>query len=144
MQSLRRHLLHNDMLLVAQCFAGRDSKKLHLFTSMLSAHSLCIDERSFKGSQLENHEGSIKTFATTFLHAHITHMSFYCRLKERNANCSLTKIDLFFRQVSYLWFGLDTSVINISFTHECSIFLLVLIPDVLFPVMCEQTFHRTQ
>lgn len=81
-QSLRRRLLLNHMLLVVHCFSGRDSKKLHLFTSMLSTHPLSIDESSFKGSQLEDHEGNI-TVTTTSLHTHITHMSFSVRIERR-------------------------------------------------------------
>lgn len=79
---------------------AKTQKKLHLFTSMLSAHPLGIDERSFKGSQLENHEGNIKTTTTTFLHTHIIHMSF-SMWTEKN----LTKINLYFRHVSdEVWF----------------------------------------
>lgn len=87
-QSLRRHLLHNDMLLVVQCFPGRDSKKLHLFTSMLSAHPLGIDERSFKGSQLENHEGNIKTSTThNNIFAYMYHMSFHMKKRMQKVAC---------------------------------------------------------
>lgn len=72
-------------------------KKLHLFTSMLSAHPLGIDERSFKGFQLENHEGNIKTATTTSLHTRIIRRSFSMWIERKKCIQQLDRNKLLFQ-----------------------------------------------